>query len=609
MHRHFSGDSFSQDGECDLDSSEPRIRRVDAESSTMKSAEGAASNDQTLNFRPENSRQLPQEKSSSLTSSSKTSLGFLNDFYSNVVDLIKYRNLDKLEAQLEQNDDVFGPIDITKKTILHYACEFNSLEICKLIVDCLFRRKKRTNLKLNDWVNCSNSDGLTSVHFAAYRGNNELIRYLVNLGADIYAQDNDGHNCVHIAAQSDKVNTIYYLIKNYGFDINQGDNNNSTALHWAAFLNKENALTYLLAWGADPNRQDIDNNTPLHLSVISACRGTKTLNIKLLLLKGASRTLTNNDLCTPLDLVKAGDHLENELREILKETSVVSCFMLRAPLAKMRKNERTVAFFLVMIFTVMILSFLYVIPTFKSNLVAILSGVFGIYLFVSFGGVTIKNPGYLEQDPDVDFQELLNTLDPLDICPECEIILTPRCRHCNICNKCVERFDHHCPYINNCVGYSNHGWFLSYVFSMALNIIHHIALCSLALARGEDPGTSLVEEMDNIVMFYVSCSIILIICGIFVLPVIFLVFIHITNFMKNKTTNERFSKQKVNNTSLTNKITNSVGDDTSPSILVNVEYNSFMGKQHKSCFSNCASMCNYKPPSQLEMRNEIMNQD
>eukprot|EP00344_Euplotes_crassus_P001702 CAMPEP_0197000008 /NCGR_PEP_ID=MMETSP1380-20130617/5064_1 /TAXON_ID=5936 /ORGANISM="Euplotes crassus, Strain CT5" /LENGTH=87 /DNA_ID=CAMNT_0042417151 /DNA_START=271 /DNA_END=534 /DNA_ORIENTATION=+ len=87
----------------------------------MKSAEGAASNDQTLNFRPENSRQLPQEKSSSLTSSSKTSLGFLNDFYSNVVDLIKYRNLDKLEAQLEQNDDVFGPIDITKKTILHYA--------------------------------------------------------------------------------------------------------------------------------------------------------------------------------------------------------------------------------------------------------------------------------------------------------------------------------------------------------------------------------------------------------------------------------------------------------------------------------------------------------
>lgn len=92
------------------------------------------------------------------------------------------------------------------------------------------------------------------------------------------------------------MNTIYYLIKNFGFDINKGDNKNSTALHWAAFLNKENALTYLLAWGADPNKQDIDNNTPLHLSVILACRGGNTRNIKLLLLKGASRKITNNDL-------------------------------------------------------------------------------------------------------------------------------------------------------------------------------------------------------------------------------------------------------------------------------------------------------------------------
>lgn len=131
----------------------------------------------------------------------------------------------------------------------------------------------------------------------------------------------------------------------------------------------------------------------------------------------------------PLDLVKVGDHLENELRDILKESSVVTCFMLRAPLAKMHRNEKTVAFFLFLIVVIMSLSFCYVIPTFESNLVTILSGIFGIFLFVSFGGVTLKNPGYLEKDPNVDFQELLNTLDPLDICPECEIILTPRCRH------------------------------------------------------------------------------------------------------------------------------------------------------------------------------------
>lgn len=129
-------------------------------------------------------------------------------------------------------------------------------------------KNKRTNIKLNDWVNTPNNDGLTSVHFAAYRGNNDLIDYLVSLGADVYAIDNDGHNCIHVAAQSNRVNTIYFLLKKYGFNINQGDNKKSTALHWAAFLSRENALTFLLAWGADPNLQDIDNNTPLHLSVI-----------------------------------------------------------------------------------------------------------------------------------------------------------------------------------------------------------------------------------------------------------------------------------------------------------------------------------------------------
>jgi len=97
-------------------------------------------NDQTLNYQPENSKQLPQEKSSSILSS-KTSVGFLNEFYSQIVDHIKYRNLDKLKQELLNNDDIFGPLDISKKNILHYAWEFNSLETCKIIINWLFEQK------------------------------------------------------------------------------------------------------------------------------------------------------------------------------------------------------------------------------------------------------------------------------------------------------------------------------------------------------------------------------------------------------------------------------------------------------------------------------------
>lgn len=67
---------------------------------------------------------------------------------------------------------------------------------------------------------------------------------------------------------------------------------------------------------------------------------------------------------------------------------------------------------------------------------------------------------------------MLKTFDPAALCPECEIIRTPRSRHCNICNRCVERFDHHCPWINTCVGVKNHHYFLTFLVSvLALLII------------------------------------------------------------------------------------------------------------------------------------------
>lgn len=48
-------------------------------------------------------------------------------------------------------------------------------------------------------------------------------------------------------------------------------------------------------------------------------------------------------------------------------------------------------------------------------------------------------------------------------CSNCEIIRPPRAHHCIICGFCVMRFDHHCPWINNCVGKCNHRYFLQFL--------------------------------------------------------------------------------------------------------------------------------------------------
>ena len=77
-----------------------------------------------------------------------------------------------------------------------------------------------------------------------------------------------------------------------------------------------------------------------------------------------------------------------------------------------------------------------------------------------------KDPGYLKKPENVDFMHLMKIFDPVLLCPDCEVVRTDRSRHCSICNRCVERFDHHCPWIGNCVGQKNHGFFMSFLLSM-----------------------------------------------------------------------------------------------------------------------------------------------
>ena len=97
-----------------------------------------------------------------------------------------------------------------------------------------------------------------------------------------------------------------------------------------------------------------------------------------------------------------------------------------------------------------------------------------IYLQLSLFALTLilhmwslcKDPGYLKKPKGVDFMEMMKIFDPVLLCADCEVVRTDRSRHCSICNRCIERFDHHCPWINNCVGLDNHGVFMSFLVSM-----------------------------------------------------------------------------------------------------------------------------------------------
>ncbi|XP_042296903.1 palmitoyltransferase ZDHHC3-like [Sceloporus undulatus] len=62
------------------------------------------------------------------------------------------------------------------------------------------------------------------------------------------------------------------------------------------------------------------------------------------------------------------------------------------------------------------------------------------------------------------------------VCNRCETYRPPRAHHCRICHRCVRRMDHHCPWINNCVGELNQKYFIQFLFYTGLASLYAMGL-------------------------------------------------------------------------------------------------------------------------------------
>jgi len=92
----------------------------------------------------------------------------------------------------------------------------------------------------------------------------------------------------------------------------------------------------------------------------------------------------------------------------------------------------------------------------------------------------------------------------LKYCTTCNIYRPPRCTHCSVCDNCIERFDHHCPWIGNCIGKRNYRWFYCFVsstgtlnFFVLATSVSHVAVLTTEFkeAMNLGSGDGLLEAM------------------------------------------------------------------------------------------------------------------
>ena len=158
------------------------------------------------------------------------------------------------------------------KAPIHIACEFNQPEIVKVLINSGARKDLTTGAT----IMC------TPLHVCAEHGSKDAANVLINMKADINAQDVYGWTPLHYACDKRHPETALVLIDK-GADVNAVNKSKETALHFAAKSGLTGVGEVLIQKRANVNAMDADVWTPLH----TACKWNRLEMAVLLARSGA----------------------------------------------------------------------------------------------------------------------------------------------------------------------------------------------------------------------------------------------------------------------------------------------------------------------------------
>ncbi|KAM0969284.1 hypothetical protein ACFX13_017834 [Malus domestica] len=416
-------------------------------------------------------------------------------------------------------------------------------------------------------VNATDHTGQTALHWSAVRGAIQVAELLLQEGARVNAADMYGYQATHVAAQYGQTAFLYHVVSKWNADPDVPDNDGRSPLHWAAYKGFADCIRLLLFLDAYKGRQDKEGCTPLHWAAIRGNLEACTVLVQAG--KKEDLMVTDNTGLTPAQLAADKNHRQvafflGNARRLLDKRCDGNSRLGRISKLGLAPLLWCIIFVLLVTYTHSVIA--------APNLPKLTAGsVFVAWLgvFLATSGLVLfyrcssKDPGYIRMNVH-DSQNMKDDVrtEPLlkieinnpallagnwsQLCATCKIVRPLRAKHCSTCDRCVEQFDHHCPWVSNCIGKKNKWDFFAFLF---LEVLAMVLTGGVTLTRVlSDPlrPSSFGAWINYVATSHVGALSFLIVDFLLFFGVAVLTVVQASQISRNITTNEMANMMRYN---------------------------------------------------------------
>ncbi|XP_061670904.1 putative palmitoyltransferase ZDHHC13 isoform X1 [Syngnathoides biaculeatus] len=396
-----------------------------------------------------------------------------------IVKASQFGILDRCKELVEAGYDV-RQLDKENVSLLHWAAINNRLELVKYYIS-----KGAIVDQLGGDLNS------TPLHWSIRQGHLPMVIQLIRYGADPSIADGEGYRALHLAILFQHMAIAAYLMAK-GQEVDGPDCNGQTPLMLAAqkIIGPE-PTNFLIKNNASVSAVDkVNRNTPLHCAVLAG-----NVDAAYVLLEaGASLDLENINGHTPLELAHQVHsplliYMLNQVKQeriransrclrIITKYKVFLQFLLSTAMfgclaAILDMNSDSWLLKGILLVCVVGAVSLASSPHGHSATVQVLFTLNATALLYYYFRACRTDPGFVKATEEEKKMNVLllaeaGCLDPSIFCTSCMIKKPVRASHCQRCDACVAKQDHHSVWTNTCIGARNHLYFVLFLLSLFL---------------------------------------------------------------------------------------------------------------------------------------------